>query len=82
MTSLTSSVDNGEGYATIAGGQGTMWTTALQMGELVDTAQRVYDSTETRMLVTSAPVTRTGLLSLLSLAVKADLTISGGLHCA
>lgn len=33
------------------------------------------------MLVTSAPVTRTGLLSLLTLGVKADLTISGGLHC-
>ncbi|BEI86125.1 hypothetical protein CcaverHIS002_0604120 [Cutaneotrichosporon cavernicola] len=66
--------DNGEGFATIAGGQGTMWTTALQVGELVDTAQR------TRMLVTSAPVTRTGLLSLLTLGVKADLTISGGLH--
>ncbi|GMK54175.1 hypothetical protein CspeluHIS016_0107610 [Cutaneotrichosporon spelunceum] len=72
--------DNGEGFATIAGGQGTMWTTALQLGELVDTAQRNYDPTETRMLVTSAPVTRTGLLSLLTLGVKADLTISGGLH--
>lgn len=33
--------DNGEGNATIAGGSGTMWTTALQIGELVDTAQRV-----------------------------------------
>lgn len=33
--------DNGEGNATIAGGGGTMWTTALQIGELVDTAQRV-----------------------------------------
>lgn len=33
--------DNGEGLATIAGGQGTMWTTMLQIGELVDTAQKV-----------------------------------------
>lgn len=33
--------DNGEGSATIAGGGGTMWTTALQIGELIDTAQRV-----------------------------------------
>lgn len=33
--------DNGEGLATIAGGQGTMWTTILQIGELVDTAQKV-----------------------------------------
>jgi hypothetical protein len=33
--------DNGEGAATIAGGQGTMWTTILQIGEMVDTAQKV-----------------------------------------
>lgn len=33
--------DNGEGAATIAGGQGTMWTTILQIGELIDTAQKV-----------------------------------------
>ena len=36
--------DNGEGSATIAGGNGTMWTTALQLGELIDTAQRVNSS--------------------------------------
>lgn len=33
--------DNGDGAATIAGGQGIMWTTMLQIGELVDTAQKV-----------------------------------------
>jgi hypothetical protein len=33
--------DNGSGTATIAGGNGTMWTTVLQIGELVDTAQKV-----------------------------------------
>lgn len=36
--------DNGDGAATIAGGQGTMWTTLLQIGELVDTAQKVSSS--------------------------------------
>lgn len=35
--------DNGTGAATIAGGAGTMWTTMLQIGELVDTAQKVSD---------------------------------------
>ncbi|OCF34791.1 hypothetical protein I316_03335 [Kwoniella heveanensis BCC8398] len=70
----------GEGYATIAGGQGTMWTTALQMGELIDTAQRVYDDTETRLFISSAPMSRTGLLSLIANELKADLSISGGLH--
>lgn len=36
--------DNGTGNATIAGGMGTMWTTMLQIGELVDTAQKVCQS--------------------------------------
>ena len=44
-------------------------------------ASQVYDPTETRLLVTSAPVSRNGMLSLLANALKADLTISGGLHC-
>ncbi|KAI0662855.1 hypothetical protein C8Q70DRAFT_1127418 [Cubamyces menziesii] len=72
--------DNGDGNATIAGGQGTMWTTALQIGELVDTAQRVYDPTETRLLVTHASPGREGIIHQLGLVLKADLTISAGLH--
>ncbi|KZT40691.1 hypothetical protein SISSUDRAFT_983006 [Sistotremastrum suecicum HHB10207 ss-3] len=72
--------DNGDGQATIAGGQGTMWTTALQIGELVDTAQRVYDASETRLLVTHASLGREGLMAQLALVLKADLTISAGLH--
>ena len=72
--------DNGDGNATVAGGQGTMWTTALQIGELVDTAQRVFDQTETRLLVTHASPGREGILAQLALVTKADLTISAGLH--
>ena len=72
--------DNGQGNATIAGGQGTMWTTVLQIGELIDTAQKVYDPTETRLLITHASPGREGLLAQLALALKADLTISAGLH--
>ncbi|CDO74203.1 hypothetical protein BN946_scf185043.g255 [Trametes cinnabarina] len=72
--------DNGDGNATIAGGQGTMWTTALQIGELVDTAQRVFDPTETRLLVTHASPGREGVINQLGLVVKADLTVSAGLH--
>ncbi|KAJ7033449.1 Ser/Thr protein phosphatase [Mycena alexandri] len=72
--------DNGDGNATIAGGQGTMWTTALQIGELVDTAQRVFDPTETRLLVTHASPGREGIMAQLALVVKADLTVSAGLH--
>ena len=71
---------NGNGNWAIAGGQGTMWTTALQMGELVDTAQRVYDATETRLLVSHASPGREGILTQLALVLKADLTLSAGLH--
>ncbi|KAK5987730.1 hypothetical protein PT974_11863 [Cladobotryum mycophilum] len=72
--------DNGEGRTTIAGGQGTMWTTLLQMGELVDTAHRVYDPTETRIFVTHASPAREGILNQLSVTLKADFSISAGLH--
>lgn len=72
--------DNGEGKTTIAGGQGTMWTTLLQMGELVDTANRVYDPSETRIFVTHASPAREGMLNQLSVILKADFSISAGLH--
>ena len=72
--------DNGEGKTTIAGGQGTMWTTLLQMGELVDTANRVYDSAETRVFITHASPAREGMLNQLSVTLKADFSISAGLH--
>lgn len=72
--------DNGDGRATIAGGQGTMWATVLQLGELLDTARRVYDASETRLLITHASPGREGILSQLALAVRADLTVSAGLH--
>lgn len=47
-----------------------MWTTALQIGELVETAQEVYDPTETRMLVTHASPGREGLLAQLALSLR------------
>ena len=72
--------DNGEGRTTIAGGQGTMWTSLLQMGELADTANRVYDPTETRVFVTHASPAREGLLNQIAVTLKADFSISAGLH--
>lgn len=72
--------DNGDGSATIAGGQGTMWTTALQIGELVDTAQRVHDPSETRILITQASPGREGIIAQLALVLKVDLTVSASLH--
>lgn len=72
--------DNGEGKTTIAGGQGTMWTTLLQMGELIDTANRVYDPSETRVFITHASPAREGMLNQLSVTLKADFSVSAGLH--
>ncbi|KAG2205116.1 hypothetical protein INT47_002210 [Mucor saturninus] len=72
--------DNGEGTDTIAGGLGVMWTTALQIGELVELANSVYDTSETRVLVTHASPGREGLLAQLALTLHADFTISAGLH--
>ena len=72
--------DNGEGKTTIAGGQGTMWTTLLQMGELIDTANRVYDPAETRVFITHASPAREGMLNQLSVTLKADFSVSAGLH--
>lgn len=72
--------DNGEGKTYIAGGQGTMWTTLLQIGALIDTANRVYDPSETRIFVTHASPARDGILNQLSVTLKADFSISAGLH--
>ncbi|EMR09477.1 hypothetical protein PNEG_02064 [Pneumocystis murina B123] len=72
--------DNGEGKTTIAGGQGTMWSTVLQMGELLHTANKVWDNSEVRVFVTYHSPGREGLLKQISLALKADFTISAGLH--
>ncbi|KAI9031890.1 hypothetical protein CLU79DRAFT_808816 [Phycomyces nitens] len=72
--------DNGEGTDTIAGGSGTMWTTTLQIGELVETAQEVFDPSEVRVLVTHASPGREGLLAQLALSLRVDFTISAGLH--
>ncbi|WVQ82617.1 hypothetical protein IAT38_004748 [Cryptococcus sp. DSM 104549] len=69
-----------DGHASIAGAQGTMWATALQIGELIDTAQRVHDNSETRLFITAAPISRNGMLSMVCNAIKADLTVSCGLH--
>ena len=43
--------DHGAATGSMAGGQGTMWTTMLQIGELVETAQHVYDPADVRILV-------------------------------
>lgn len=72
--------DHGSGHGTIAGAQGTMWTTMLQLGELVETAQQVYDPSEVRVLITHGAPGRDGLLAQLAHALRADYSLSAGLH--
>lgn len=72
--------DHGLGNGSLAGGHGTMWTSMLQIGELVETAQHVYDPTEVRVLVSFASPGRDGLVAQLAHALRADFCISGGLH--
>ncbi|KAK9478255.1 hypothetical protein V1514DRAFT_331439 [Lipomyces japonicus] len=72
--------DNGSGRTTIAGGSGTTWTTLLQIGELIDTAARVFDESETRIFISHASPAREGILAQLALALNADFSVSGGLH--
>ena len=71
-----------------------MWSTVMQLAELLETGQRVgvecsenqglrqtFDPTEIRLMVTSAPISRHGILTQIAMATRADFTISGGLHC-
>lgn len=51
-----------------------MWTTALQIGQLVDTAQKVFDATETRILISHASPGREGILAQLALTLKVHFT--------
>ena len=50
--------DNGDGVSTIAGSPGVMWTTVLQMGQLIRTARKNFDPTESSFCVSSAARTR------------------------
>ena len=68
--------DNGEGRTTIAGGQGTMWTTVLQMGELIETALSTFDRSETRIFVSHMSPGREGILAQLALALRVYMELA------
>lgn len=72
--------DNGNGRTTIAGTHGVMWTSLVQIGQLITTARKAYDPTEIRVFVTHASPSREGLLAQLALVLHADYTISSSLH--
>lgn len=70
--------DVGDGKITIAGSSGLMWTTLLQVGELVSLAKREFDPAEVRLLVTHTGAGREGLIAQLALALNADYAIASG----
>lgn len=72
--------DNGDGSSTIAGSPGVMWTTVLQMGQLITTVRKSFDPAEIRVFVSHPAPAREGLLAQLALALRADFTVSSGLH--
>lgn len=72
--------DNGDGVSTIAGSPGVMWTTVLQMGQLLATARKFFDPAEIRVFVSHAAPAKEGLLAQLALSLRADFTVSSGLH--
>ena len=47
-----------------------MWTTVLQMGELIETALTTFDRSETRIFVSHMSPGREGLLAQLALALR------------
>lgn len=53
-----------------------MWTTALQIGELVELANNCYDPSETRVLITHASPGREGLLAQLALTLHVSTLFS------
>lgn len=55
---------------------------SLTFGVMLDGSLRqVFDPSETRILVTHGSIGREGLLAQLAMVLKADLTVSGSLHC-
>lgn len=61
-------LDGGEGNeSTIAGGEGAMWTTLLQIGELLTTARRALKPSEARLLVSNCnPILDTPFVTILA----------------
>lgn len=72
--------DNGDGTSTIAGTHGLMWTTAIQIGQLIQTVRKNFDPAEIRIFVSHSCPSKEGLLAQLAHSLRADFTISSGLH--
>lgn len=72
--------DHGDGSLSIAGSPGVMWTTLLQIGQLISTVRKSFIPSEIRVFVSHPSPSREGLLAQLAVALRTDFTISSGLH--
>lgn len=72
--------DHGDASLSIAGSPGVMWTSMLQMGQLISTVQKSFVPSEIRVFVTHPSPSREGLLAQLAVTLRTDFTISSGLH--
>jgi hypothetical protein len=73
---VTKMVDGGsEGDGTIAGEGGRMWTTLLQIGQLIKTSKQTYRQGETRMFITFGNPLLEGFLTILAHELKADIVL-------
>jgi hypothetical protein len=67
-------LDSGEGNnESVAGENGRMWTTLLQVGELLEMASGMVNAAETRLLVTHASPFESPLITLLATELRADI---------
>lgn len=72
--------DHGDASLSIAGSPGVMWTSTLQMGQLISTVRKSFVPSEIRVFVTHPSPSREGLLAQLAVALRTDFTVSSGLH--
>lgn len=72
--------DIGQGTASVSGADGSMWSTLIQVGNLIELADRYKDPNEIRILVSHVSPGKEGLINQVAAAIKADFTVSGALH--
>jgi hypothetical protein len=75
--------DVGKSGDAVSGGEGRVWANLMQMGELIDFAERYDDPTETRVFVSQSSAGKEPLACILANTIKAQFTIgAGNLACS
>jgi hypothetical protein len=72
--------DIGRGDEMVSGADGLMWTTLMQIGNLIELSERYKDPKETRVFLSHICPGKDGLVNMIAAALDSDITISGALH--